>query len=66
MTTGDKHPAPAAARKRAGELRTQIEHHRQRYYEDDAPEISDADYDVLERELRLLEQQHPQRQHPRH
>lgn len=60
MTTGDKRPATAAARNRALELRALIEHHRRRYYEDDAPEISDADYDALERELRQLEQQHPE------
>ncbi len=60
MTTGDKRAATAAARKKARELRALIEHHRRRYYEDDAPDISDADYDALERELRLLEQQHPE------
>jgi DNA ligase (NAD+) len=51
---------PAAQRRRAAELRALIEYHRKRYYEDDAPEISDADYDALERELRELERRYPQ------
>ncbi len=44
---------------RVGELRRLIEYHNQRYYADDAPEISDADYDALLRELRALEEAHP-------
>lgn len=60
VTTGDQRTAPAAVRKRARELRALIEHHRQRYYENDAPEISDADYDALERDLQQLERQHPE------
>ena len=44
---------------RAAELRRAIEHHRRRYYEDAAPEISDASYDALERELRALEDRYP-------
>ena len=38
-------PAHAAARARA--LRKQLEHHNRRYYELDAPEIPDAEYDRL-------------------
>ncbi len=45
---------------RAAELRALIAHHRRRYYQDDAPEISDADYDALERELREIEARHPE------
>jgi DNA ligase (NAD+) len=41
------------------ELRTQITHHNERYHTLDDPEISDADYDSLVRELRDLESQHP-------
>ncbi|MEI8237917.1 MAG: NAD-dependent DNA ligase LigA [Actinomycetota bacterium] len=41
-------------------LRAQIAHHNQRYYRDDAPEISDADYDQLVRALALLESEHPE------
>ena len=50
-------PTPA---RRAAELRRLIEHHRHRYYVDDAPEISDAEYDALERELSALEAAHPE------
>jgi DNA ligase (NAD+) len=44
---------------RAKELREQIVHHNQLYYETDAPKISDADYDALMRELREIEAQDP-------
>jgi DNA ligase (NAD+) len=44
---------------RVDELREQIEHHSRRYYEDDDPEISDADFDELLRELKGLEEQFP-------
>ena len=40
-------------------LRAQIAYHNQRYYGDDAPEISDADYDQLIRTLRRLEEANP-------
>src|SRR3954454_12891063 len=46
-------------RERAAELRTQIVHHNKRYYEQDNPEISDADYDALMIELREIETAHP-------
>ena len=48
---------PAA---RAADLRRQIEYHNQRYYVQDDPEISDPEYDALMRELRDLEDQHPE------
>ena len=38
---------------RAEELRKLIAYHDERYYADDAPEIGDADYDALVRELRV-------------
>jgi DNA ligase (NAD+) len=44
---------------RAAELRKQIAHHNQRYYEQDAPDISDADYDALMGELRDIEAANP-------
>ncbi len=44
---------------RAEELRALIAYHRKRYYADDRPEISDAAYDALERELRAIESEFP-------
>jgi DNA ligase (NAD+) len=44
---------------RADELRAEIRHHNRLYYDEDAPEIPDADYDALVRELRALEELHP-------
>ncbi len=49
---------------RAEELRTAILYHNDRYYNEDAPEISDYDYDMLLRELEKLEQEHPELQTP--
>jgi DNA ligase (NAD+) len=48
------------AQQRIVELRTQIEYHNRRYYELDAPEITDAEYDALFRELVELETQFPE------
>jgi DNA ligase (NAD+) len=45
-------------------LRAQITHHNHLYNDLDAPEISDADYDALVRELRALEEVHPEFQSP--
>lgn len=50
-------PADAAAR--AAELRRAIDRANRAYYELDAPEISDAEYDRLFRELQALEAAHP-------
>jgi DNA ligase (NAD+) len=50
--------------KRAEELRAQIEHHSRRYYELDEPEISDAEFDALMRELAALEEAHPDLRSP--
>ena len=50
-------PAEQAAR-----LREQIERANHAYYVNDAPEISDAEYDRLFRELQALEAAHPQLQ----
>jgi DNA ligase (NAD+) len=50
--------------KRADELREQIEHHNKRYFEEDAPEIDDASFDALVRELRTIEEQHPELRTP--
>lgn len=45
--------------RRVEELRESIRHHDRLYYESDAPEIPDADYDALLRELRQIELEHP-------
>ena len=44
---------------RAAALRAQLHHHAWRYYVHDAPEIPDAEYDRLFRELQALEAAHP-------
>ena len=48
------------ARRQARELRGQIEHHNYRYYVLDDPEVSDARFDALMRQLRELEAAHPE------
>ena len=50
----------AAASARAAALRTEIEHHSHLYYSLDAPEISDAAFDSLMRELQDLERLYPE------
>jgi len=47
-------------RQRVNELRQLLEHHNHRYYVLDSPEISDAEYDALFRELAALESEHPE------
>ena len=47
-------------RERLEALRREIEHHNRRYYVHDDPEISDAEYDELLRELEALEAAHPE------
>ena len=44
---------------RAEKLRSELEHHEHLYYVLDQPAISDSEYDVLMRELRALEEEHP-------
>jgi DNA ligase (NAD+) len=41
-------------------LREEINHHNHRYHVLDSPEISDAEYDVLMRKLKQLEEEHPE------
>lgn len=45
--------------RRIAELVEMVRHHDQRYHADDAPEIPDADYDLLKRELLDLEAAYP-------
>lgn len=47
------------AKLRVSELTKQIEYHNNLYYNNDAPEISDYEYDMLLRELENLEAQFP-------
>ena len=47
-------------RGRIEDLREQVRYHNRRYYVEDAPEISDAEYDALYKELQALEAEHPE------
>jgi DNA ligase (NAD+) len=49
----------AKVRQRIEKLRETINHHNYRYYVLDSPEISDAEYDELMKELKQLEAEHP-------
>ncbi|MEU6523036.1 NAD-dependent DNA ligase LigA [Streptomyces sp. NPDC046924] len=55
---------PAEARERHAKLAEQIEEHRFRYYVNDAPVISDAEFDRLLRELEELEGEYPELRTP--
>ena len=48
------------AMKRADELREKIVYNSRLYYENDAPEISDYEYDMMFRELCELEEKYPE------
>lgn len=48
------------AKERIEELRKKTEYYAQKYYDEDAPEISDFEYDMLMVELRNLEKQYPE------
>jgi DNA ligase (NAD+) len=52
--------ASPATRKKIDSLREQIRHHNYRYHVLDDPEIPDAAYDRLVRELEALEAEHPE------
>jgi DNA ligase (NAD+) len=51
---------PKEAKQEAAELREALRRHEYLYYVQDAPEISDAEYDQLMNRLRELESQHPE------
>jgi DNA ligase (NAD+) len=51
--------AAVAAETRIRALRTEIDRHARLYYVEDRPEITDAQYDALLRELVALEAEHP-------
>ena len=50
----------SSAADKARELRRQLDHHNYRYHVLDDPEVSDAEYDRLMRELKALEAEHPE------
>ena len=52
-------PVPKQIAQRAAALREQINYHNYRYYVLDNPEIPDAEFDKLFRELQTLEREHP-------
>ena len=52
--------ATAKVESRIDDLRERIRHHEYCYYALDAPEISDAAFDALMRELKALEMEHPE------
>ena len=52
--------ATTTAQARAQELRAQIDRHNYLYYVLDSPEIADGQYDALLKDLRELEQAHPE------
>jgi len=60
VTTNEIPTADETAQQRIAELTAQIEQARVDYYEHDAPTLADAEYDQLEKELRALEEAHPQ------
>ncbi|HJQ74937.1 MAG TPA: NAD-dependent DNA ligase LigA [Gaiellaceae bacterium] len=52
--------ADRSAAREVARLREEIERHNQRYYVDDDPIVSDAEYDALFRRLQELEDAHPE------
>ena len=48
------------ARKRAEELRVIIEKNNRLYYDQDAPELEDFEYDAMTRELKAIEKEYPE------
>jgi DNA ligase (NAD+) len=57
-------PEDAAAAQRHAQLSAEISEHDYRYYILDSPLVSDAEYDLLMRELRDLEERHPELRTP--
>src|ERR1700687_2735967 len=50
---------PAKIAQRAAKLRTDLDAHNYRYYVEDTPAVSDAEYDSLFRELQAIERDYP-------
>lgn len=49
-----------AAKKQVKELREKLEYYATKYYDEDAPEITDYEYDMLMNKLKALEKQFPE------
>ncbi len=64
FSRGDVSGAPGRAVERAAELAKLLEYHGWRYHVLDDPEIPDAEYDSLFRELQALEEQYTELQSP--
>ena len=62
MTETPTRPTPEEARRRAGELKRELERHGHLYHVLDRPQITDAEYDKLFRELVDLEARYPELQ----
>lgn len=60
MTKPSDASPPSSARTRVAELADLINTYRTQYYDNDAPTVSDAEYDGLMRELETLEREYPQ------
>ncbi len=61
LSRGQQRPASAVDdAARAAELRDLVHHHNYRYHVLDDPEVADAEYDSLVRELAALEDKHPE------
>lgn len=46
--------------KKINDLRKTLQYHSNRYYNDDAPEIEDYEYDMMMRDLKKLEEEYPE------
>ncbi|HEX6311266.1 MAG TPA: NAD-dependent DNA ligase LigA, partial [Acidimicrobiia bacterium] len=53
-------PVPVDIEARVAELRELVAYHRNLYYQENEPEISDAEFDELYHELERLESQYPE------
>ena len=52
------------ARMAHADLAAQVKYHRELYYREETPELTDAEYDALEKQLRDLEEQFPELKTP--
>ncbi len=64
MVSQVESPERGRPQKRIEKLRERVSHHQYRYYVLDDPEIDDAEFDTLFRELQTLEEQYPELRDP--